>query len=119
MTRLAESVRLVTSNGPVIDDPLDVAASGADMKVNWKENALSVLEHPHLGRVGPVPFRRTGGHTGPYGMAYLKSDMLAPGDYGTRSSFDVVPTLFDLLNEQVPARISGYSLGRVPINRPA
>ena len=43
-------------------------------------------------------------------MAYLKSDILSPGDYGTRSSFDVVPTLFDLLNEQLPAKISGQSL---------
>ena len=98
---------------PGYHDPLSVTASGADLKVNWRESPLC-LEHPDLGRVGPVPFRRTGGHTGLYGMAYLKSDMLTPGDYGTRSSFDVVPTLFDLMNEQVPAKISGYSLVRGP-----
>ena len=74
-----------------------------------QENILC-LEHPDLGRVGPVPFWRTGGHTGLYGMAYLKSDILAPGDYGTRSSFDVVPTLFHLLNEPLPNKISGQSL---------
>ena len=90
-------------------DPLKVAASGADLIVNWKGSPLC-LEHPDLGRVGPVPFRRTGGHTGLYGMAYLKSDVLTPGDYGTRSSFDVVPTLFDLLNERLPVKISGQSL---------
>ena len=94
-------------------DPLSVTASGADLKVNWRGSPLC-LEHPDLGRVGPVPFRRPGGHTGLYGMAYLKSDILAPGDYGTRSSFDVVPTLFDLTNEQVPAKISGYSLVQGP-----
>ena len=98
---------------PGYHDPLNVTASGADLKLNWRESPLC-LEHPDLGRVGPVPFRRTGGHTGLYGMAYLKSDMLTPGDYGTRSSFDVVPTLFDLMNEQVPAKISGYSLVRGP-----
>jgi hypothetical protein len=89
--------------------PLDLGASRADLIVNWKGSPLC-LEHPALGRVGPVPFRRTGGHTGPYGMAYLKSDILAPGDYGIRSSFDVVPTLFALLNERLPDNISGQSL---------
>jgi hypothetical protein len=90
-------------------DPLGVTASGADLHVEWKGSPLS-LEHPTLGRVGPVPFRRPGGHTGLYGMAYLKSDVVAPGDYGIRSSFDVVPTLFDLLKEQLPDKISGRSL---------
>jgi hypothetical protein len=90
-------------------NPLNLAASRADLNVNWKDSPLC-LQHPDLGRVGPVPFRRTGGHTGLYGMAYLKSDILAPGDYGTRSSFDVVPTLFHLLNERLPDKISGRSL---------
>jgi predicted AlkP superfamily phosphohydrolase/phosphomutase len=94
---------------PCRHNALGLAATRADMYVAWKENILC-LEHPNLGRIGPVPFRRTGGHTGHYGMAYLKSDVLAQGDYGTRSSFDVVPTLFDLLNERLPDKISGQSL---------
>lgn len=94
---------------PGHDDPLYLSASKADMYVEWKENTLC-LEHPDLGRVGPVPFLRTGGHTGLYGMAYLKSEIFAPGDYGIRSSFDVVPTLFHLLNERLPDKISGQSL---------
>jgi hypothetical protein len=79
------------------------------LTVNWKGSPLC-LEHPDLGRIGPVPFRRVGGHTGRYGMAYLKSSVLTPGDYGVRSSFDVVPTLFDLLDERLPEKISGHSL---------
>ena len=96
-------------SSPLHDSPFDLPASGADMYVNWKGSPLC-LEHPQLGRVGPVPFRRTGGHTGLYGMAYLKSENFAPGDYGIRSSFDVVPTLFDLLNEPLPEKITGQSL---------
>ena len=94
---------------PDRDDPLHLSASKADMYLTFRENTLC-LEHPDLGRVGPVPFWRTGGHTGLYGMAYLKSEILAPGDYGIRSSFDVVPTLFHLLNERLPDKISGQSL---------
>jgi hypothetical protein len=37
-------------------------------------------------------------------------ELASPGDYGTRSSFDVVPTLFDLLNERLPDKINGQSL---------
>jgi len=96
---------------PGRDEPLDLPPSGADLIVNWRGSPLC-MEHPDLGRMGPVPFRRTGGHSGLYGMAYLKSDILAPGDYGIRSSFDVVPTLFDLLNERLPSKISGQSLIR-------
>jgi hypothetical protein len=90
-------------------DPLRLAPSQADMYVAWNENVLC-LEHPRLGRVGPVPFLRTGGHTGHYGMAYLKSEHLAPGEYGTRSSFNVVPTIFHVLDEDLPDKISGQSL---------
>ena len=96
---------------PGRDEPLDLPPSGADLIVNWRGSPLC-MEHPDLGRMGPVPFRRTGGHSGLYGIAYLKSDILAPGDYGIRSSFDVVPTLFDLLNERLPSKISGQSLIR-------
>ena len=104
-------------NEPVVDEikstpfresPLDLAGSSADMYVNWRGSPLC-LEHPDLGQIGPVPFRRTGGHTGLYGMAYLKSERLAPGDYGTRSSFDVVPTLFDLLRERLPKKLAAIA----------
>jgi hypothetical protein len=90
-------------------NPLELAPSRADLDIKWKGSPLC-LEHPDLGRVGPIPFRRTGGHTGPHGMAYLISDVATPGEYGVRSSFDVVPTLFDLLNERPTDRISGHSL---------
>ena len=90
-------------------DPLSLVPSGADMTVVWKGAALS-LEHPTLGKIGPIPYRRTGGHTGLSGMAYILGDNIAPGDGGTRSSYDVVPTLFDLLGEQIPSIISGHSL---------
>ncbi len=91
------------------DQPITLDPTAADMTVVWKGVPLA-FEHPSLGKIGPIPFRRTGGHTGPFGMAYIASDRLAPGDYGVRSSFDVVPTLFSLLDEKVPRNISGHSM---------
>jgi hypothetical protein len=93
------------------DQPLDLNQTAADITVVWKRAALA-FEHPRLGKIGPVPFRRTGGHTGPFGMVYIASDRINRGDRGERSAFDVVPTLFDLLDERPPPHISGQSLLR-------
>ena len=60
--------------------------------------------------MGPVPVRRTGGHTGRHGVAYLAAPAVAPGDRGIRSSFDVVPTLVQLLGCPPLAGVTGTSL---------
>ena len=90
-------------------DPLALTGSEADLLVIWR-GVVAALEHPRLGLVGPVPLRRTGGHTGPHGLAYLAGAGLEPGDRGVRSSFDVVPTLASLLGAELPAGMSGESL---------
>jgi predicted AlkP superfamily phosphohydrolase/phosphomutase len=88
-------------------DPLALAGSEADLLVIWR-GVVAALEHPRLGLIGPIPLRRTGGHTGPHGMAYLAAAGLDPGEHGVRSSFDVVPTIARLL--EVEPRVSGQSL---------
>jgi predicted AlkP superfamily phosphohydrolase/phosphomutase len=90
-------------------DPKTLGPSAADLVIVWRGTAVG-FDHPVLGRVGPVPFRRSGGHTGPFGMAYIGGDGVIPGDFGVRSSFDVVPTIVDLLGETLPPGLSGRSL---------
>ena len=90
-------------------NPQTLGPTEADLIVRW-QGAATGLSHPKVGQIGPAPYRRTGGHTGKYGMAYLSERNLPPGDYGLASSFDVVPTLFDLLEENVPSHIAGKSL---------
>ena len=102
---------------PVVDsferastrDPRCLTGSEADVVIIWR-GVFNALEHPRLGRIGPVPLRRTGGHTGPHGAAYLVGTSLEPGDYGVRSSFDVVPTIARLLGAQPAVPVSGTSL---------
>jgi predicted AlkP superfamily phosphohydrolase/phosphomutase len=102
---------------PVVDfierastrDPLALTGSEADLIVVWR-GVVAALEHPHWGLIGPVPLLRTGGHTGPYGMAYVAAPGLEPGDRGVRSAFDVAPTIVSLLGDQAPAHMSGKSL---------
>jgi predicted AlkP superfamily phosphohydrolase/phosphomutase len=102
---------------PVVDevvragtsDPFALEEADADILVVWKGPSCA-FEHPTLGTIGPLPFRRTGGHTGPYGFAYLAGEGIEAGDGGIRSAFDVTPTVADLV-DQVPATdIDGTSL---------
>jgi hypothetical protein len=90
-------------------DPRELEETQADMVFVWKGTASS-FEHPTLGRIGPVPYRRTGGHTGASGMAYVHAQWLPAGERGMRSAFDVVPTLLDLLGCSRTASVSGASL---------
>jgi predicted AlkP superfamily phosphohydrolase/phosphomutase len=90
-------------------DPRDLGPTECDLIIVWSQPSLGLI-HPQLGQIGPVPYRRTGGHTGPYGMAYLAGDGIQAGDLGVRESYDVVPTLIKLLGEPVPSGLSGRSL---------
>ena len=94
---------------PVEGDPLAAGPTQADLVINWRGSAFA-FSHPTLGLVGPAPCRRTGGHTGGHGVAYLAAPGLEPGDHGVRSAFDVVPTLFELCGVAAPEGISGKSL---------
>ncbi|MEY2451035.1 MAG: hypothetical protein QOD92_609 [Acidimicrobiaceae bacterium] len=96
---------------PGASDPLALDATDADIVVTWRGPACA-FEHPTLGIIGPVPFRRTGGHTGPYGFAYVAGEGIEAGDGGVRSAFDVTPTVAALLDQAPAAPIDGTSLLR-------
>ncbi len=95
---------------PVIDDPMAANSTQCDLRIIWK-NASVGFNHPDTGPIGPVPHRRPGGHTGEFGFATLEHTSLKNGDYGTRSSFDVVPTILDLYDLDIGSNsVSGRSL---------
>ena len=89
-------------------NPLALTSSESDLYVIWNDVAAA-LEHRLLGLIGPVPLRRTGGHTG-QGVAYLVVPGLDSGERGVRSSFDVVPTIVQLLGIEPATRPTGNSL---------
>ena len=102
---------------PVVDhierpgnaDPFALGSEDADLTVAWRDPACAFV-HPELGLVGPAPFRRTGGHTGPFGFAYASGEGIEIGDGGIRSAFDVSPTIAALLDETPLADVDGTSL---------
>ncbi len=90
-------------------DPLRLGPTAADLIVTWRGAPLG-FSHPKLGRIGPVPYRRTGGHTGDHGVAFISGRNISAGDYGVRSTFDIVPTVIALLGEARISPLSGKSL---------
>ena len=93
-------------------DPQTLGPTEADMVVLWRGSPLA-FTHPRLGTIGPLPYRRPGGHTGGLGMAYVSGPGVAAADFGLRSAFDVVPTVVELLGETVPAWMSGTSFAQL------
>jgi predicted AlkP superfamily phosphohydrolase/phosphomutase len=113
---LLHSCRNSLSGEEVVDEihwpktnPGAIGPSEADLYVIWKSAPIGFAT-PGLGDIGPIPYRRTGGHTGARGFLYLVGSGIASGAAGVISSFDVVPTIIDLLGEARPAGISGKSV---------
>lgn len=90
-------------------NPHDVGPYEADVYIVW-EGAPLGLSHPRFGRIGPFPYRRTGGHTGKRGFLNVVGGGIPPGVHGCASSFDVVPTIIELLGEPRLPSVSGTSL---------
>jgi len=94
---------------PAAADPTEIGNTEADLVILWRGAPMGLV-HPQHGQIGPIPYRRTGGHTGGPGFAFLHGAGFSPGDYGTRSAYDVVPTIFELLGHPPPRGLSGTSL---------
>jgi hypothetical protein len=90
-------------------NPHDVGPSEADVYIVW-EGAPLGFSHPRLGNIGPLPYNRTGGHTGKYGLLNIVGEDIPAGQHGVASSFDVVPTIIELLGQPHLPRVSGGSL---------
>lgn len=94
---------------PRINDPMNLSDTQADLAILWNRSPIG-FRHPVYGDIGPGPVRRAGGHSGGLGALYIRSGDIAPGDYGLRSSFDVAPTIVDLLGAACHGRIDGESV---------
>jgi predicted AlkP superfamily phosphohydrolase/phosphomutase len=94
---------------PETSDPLKMGPTESDLVILWGGAPMGLVHTKH-GQIGPIPYRRTGGHTGGPGFAFVHSAGIEPGEFGSRSAHDVVPTIFELMG--LPARkdLSGAPL---------
>lgn len=90
------------------DDPMDPDGPEADLQVVWAGDA-DAIDHPDVGLVGPVPYRRTGGHS-PRGFALVGGPGIEAGEGRDGQAVDVSATVADLLGRPTPRPLGGTSL---------
>ena len=84
--------------------------SDADLIVEWSDPPTDVIESPRVGRIGPVPFRRTGSHR-PRGFMIAQGPDIEPGSsLPTGNQVDVPVTLLSLMNAPIASHLEGQSL---------
>lgn len=103
--QLLKECRNLTTGEPVIrdvtfceGDPLKLDASDADMEITWAGNPTGLV-HPEQGQIGPVPWRRPGGHRIEGGFAWLAGQQWSVGKNGSTSVNNIMPTLAAMMDE--------------------
>ena len=91
------------------DDPLATGGADADIQIIWS-HAVDAIEHPQAGTIGPVPFRRTGGHRSG-GFAFVAGPEIAAGDLGLHDALAVPATVAALAG----ARTTGFEAQPLPL----
>jgi predicted AlkP superfamily phosphohydrolase/phosphomutase len=82
----------------------------ADLIVFYHPTPVDVVDSPSFGRIGPVPFARTGGHTN-RGFAIVKASGCAPGSTLPPGHVrDLAPTILSLLGAPASTDLAGVSL---------
>ncbi|MEL6603464.1 MAG: alkaline phosphatase family protein [Cyanobacteria bacterium J06614_10] len=82
----------------------------ADLVVEWAETPADVIDHPTCGRIGPVPYRRTGSHRSK-GFINVQGPGIEAGvTLPEQQSIDVGPTILDLMGASAPDTLEGKSV---------
>lgn len=83
----------------------------ADLVVMWQEKyATDVVESPDIGRIGPVPFNRTGSHRSD-GFVIAQGPAIEAGsNLPTGHALDLTPTILQLMDAPIPEKFEGKPL---------
>ncbi|MGC2856365.1 alkaline phosphatase family protein [Novispirillum sp. DQ9] len=88
----------------------DAKAHPADLGVLWRTEPADIAEHPRLGRIGPFPHRRSGGHNDEAFMVVRAAGVPAGGTLPEGNTVDVSATILDLLGLPFGGNRDGRSL---------
>ncbi|MBE7382997.1 MAG: alkaline phosphatase family protein [Leptolyngbya sp. SIO1E4] len=87
----------------------------ADLVVIWKDQPTDVIEDSELGRMGPVPYRRTGSHR-PRGFLTVCGPGIEAGSQLAEShGVDLAPTILELMGAPIPEYFDGKPLVKASV----
>lgn len=96
-----------TRQSPTDNDP---KLPDADLVVVWQETPADVVDHPTCGRIGPIPYRRTGSHRD-RGFWIVRGPEIEPGSNLPQGhGVDLSPTLLGLMGAPIPEYMDGKPL---------
>ena len=82
----------------------------ADLIVMWGDRPTDVVNSPAFGRIGPMPYRRSGGHKNG-GFLIARGPGIAPGSaLPTGHVIDLAPTILNLMGASIPENMTGAPL---------
>lgn len=97
----------VGPNGPATDGE---RPSDADLIVIWDGVPIDVVDHPKAGRIGPVPFKRSGSHVHRGFLMAAGPGISAGAQLTEAHALDIPPTVLTLLGSAIPAHFDGKAL---------
>ncbi|HYE52984.1 MAG TPA: alkaline phosphatase family protein [Azospirillaceae bacterium] len=98
---------VVRTRTRALDD--DPRLPDADLVVEWESQPADVVEGPGIGRIGPVPYRRTGSHTSD-GFVVAAGPGIGQGELPNGHGVDLAPTILQLMGAPAPNHLDGVSL---------
>jgi hypothetical protein len=78
--------------------------------VVWNPAPFDVVDGPGVGRIGPVPYYRTGGHKNSGFLIAAGPDVAAGRTIENAEVVDFAPTILDMLRAPIPDHYEGRSL---------
>lgn len=94
-----------TRQNPTDNDP---KLPDADLVIIWQEDyATDVVDSPDVGRIGPVPYHRTGSHRARGFFAAKGPDFPAGADLPVGHALDLAPTILALMDAPIPNHCEG------------
>ena len=94
------------------EDPFadDSHMNDGDLIAVWSAEACDVVDSPTYGRIGPIPFLRSSGHSAD-GFALFVGDRFAPGVSKEGGNvIDLAPTILRAMDVAPPAHFDGRDL---------
>lgn len=99
-----------TRQSPTDSDP---KLPDADLVIIWQDDyTTDVVDSSDLGRIGPVPFHRTGSHRARGFLLAQGPDFPADSELPVGHALDLAPTILDLMGATIPEHCEGKSMVR-------